>query len=1043
MREGSYKMSTTLRRGRNRRRAVIDFPKTGPILAALAGAFALLFLLLGLVAPAQAQGAKNRTFVAGEAVAWVKAGAGTLEQVQQVANAANCDVIASLRMRDVYHLRVRSADGKPPADAQTLEAIDKLKQSPLFRHVGPNRLFYTTDVTPNDPRFPEQWHLPLMRVPSAWDIEKGKASVLLAVIDTGIDPNHPDLKDRLSLPSANTTGTGAADDPTDTNGHGTHVSGIAAAMTNNGVGIAGVAFEGVKILAIKASTGGAFTLTALIDALQIAQDRGADIVNMSLAGADNSDTPDLNDPFNAKILQMAQNGIIFTMAAGNEFQLGNPPSNPANMANVHPNIYCVAACGRSKEHADYSNARPYTTITAPGGNGAHDILSTLPVNQGSYGGNQGTSMAAPAAAGVIALMLSLPGVQPSDVRTALLSTTNPRFTSPTPEFGYGVIDAYEAVVQAAVSVVVLEPQGTGGKASIGVAEPLETLLPFFRIRVGQVTPDKLQIKLDSTVIGESEYTITNITSRTDTGTPLRYEVVFEREVGPGRHTVEVSGTSPNGFATSDTLHFLVQPRVIPAGRSLIAIPYLEDRNGDGALDSTVTPELYFGGGTGFQLVRWIPGLYYPVGEGEGAGKYAFYGDSGTKDPFASFTPGDTSPHQDGGTTNKAPIGLAYWTKLQSGTPILTRGRAVTDRPLIIPLRGTGASSGRFISWNMVGDPFPFDVAFNACLVDTPEGRLSIQEAVDKNYLLPNIYTYDGENGYTFRTLPDGALIAWTGHWIGVTSTQDIALVVPPLRTSRAASLSRAPTVGKDGWSLRLSAALRDLRDTHNFIGVSSRAANGYDLGDVMKPPLMSPYVSLGIHNEGWGHRSGIYAQDLRAPGGTKTWSMVVSTDQPESDVTVSWGGAAALPRHLKLRLKDETTGQVVDMRTRSSITIRTDSTATPRRFTITATSGSGPLLRISNVTVRSTSGSRASASSQIGFTLSGDANYDVRVLSATGKAVSTVASRAGAAGDVRLVWNGKDAAGRSVPAGTYLVQIRATNAEGESVKVIQPFAILR
>src|SRR5207302_638862 len=110
----------------------------------------------------------------------------------------------------------------------------------------------------------------------------------------------------------------------------------------------------------------------------------------------------------------------------------------------------------------------------------------------------------------------------------------------------------------------------------------------------------------------------------------------------------------------------------------------------------------------------------------------------------------------------------------------------------------------------------------------PEGRLSIGDAVSRGYILPNIYSYDGQNGYTFRTLPDGTMQAWTGHWVGVTSRVDIALVVPPARATRAAAIGApgAPGTGTGGWSMRISANVRDLHDTYNFIGASSRAADG-------------------------------------------------------------------------------------------------------------------------------------------------------------------------------------------------------------------------
>jgi hypothetical protein len=159
-------------------------------------------------------------------------------------------------------------------------------------------------------------------------------------------------------------------------------------------------------------------------------------------------------------------------------------------------------------------------------------------------------------------------------------------------------------------------------------------------------------------------------------------------------------------------------------------------------------------------------------------------------------------------------------------------------------------------------------------------------------------------------------------------------------------------------------------------------------------------------------------------------------------VSVTWDSAHSLPRNVKLTIKDETSNQVYDMRTRSGLTFNSGSTAGGRHFVISAAPATGFATRISNVVVQPST-NRSVGSTQISFSLSSDATYEVKVLSATGQSLGTIATRAAPAGDVRLVWNGKDSAGRSVAAGTYIVQIRATGSDGESVKFIQPFAVFR
>jgi flagellar hook assembly protein FlgD len=130
------------------------------------------------------------------------------------------------------------------------------------------------------------------------------------------------------------------------------------------------------------------------------------------------------------------------------------------------------------------------------------------------------------------------------------------------------------------------------------------------------------------------------------------------------------------------------------------------------------------------------------------------------------------------------------------------------------------------------------------------------------------------------------------------------------------------------------------------------------------------------------------------------------------------------------------------MRTRSSVQFNTGDSVVGRRYTITAAQGAvnGPV-RISNLVVANPT--RAAGSNVIGFTLSGDATYTVNIMTAAGRPVGTVATRAAAAGDVHLVWNGKDSSGKSVPAGTYIVQVRATGPDSDTVKAIVPFVVIR
>jgi subtilisin family serine protease len=1029
----------------------------------------LVVVLLALVtvgAFAQGGGGNRRTFVAGELLITVPHGTAQAT-VNTVAASVNADVVYSFgavdfnRSADAYHLRIRGT--APIEDATTLSAVSKLKADARVKGAWPNLIRRPLQLggqtaIPNDPRFNEQWNLQQIKMPQAWTLEKGESNVIIAVVDTGVDIDHPEFAGRF-LPGINSDLQTNDPRPTGASIHGTHVAGIAMAQANNGIGIAGVVWDKVMLLPINAGTDSAgFTLAALTRAFQFIKDHKAAnpdkqyVLNLSLGSDATTDTPTEASlpPDETAILALARSGVVVCAGAGNDFENNNPPFAPAYLATLSNNILCITGTNHLGARAYYSEARPYSTIAAPGGDARAGklILSTLPIAQGSYGLEQGTSMAAPHATGAAALLLSVPGVSPANVRDILTSTAQPvsGFKVPSPEFGYGIMDVNAALLKVAISVTIVEPEGTGGKAAASgqMPPPIETLRPTIRIHVMQVTPDNLVIKLDGITIPKDTpntsgvfYTIPpssiTLTTTDQNGNtiPLIYDAVILTDLAPGQHTVEVSGTKPLAppVTVSDIRYITITPHAFPAGRSLVSIPYFQDTDRNG---HPLPPEqlLQYYLGNNFRLARWQPDLQ----------RYVFSSSFGITEP--GFIPASGfMPRQDGTGTQLYPLGLAFWSDAESSKPILTRGVAETGQPIVIPLRGAGSNG---VAWAMVGDPFPFDVGFNSLLVDTPEGRLTIQQASDKGYLLPNLYAFDGTTGYIFRSLPDGVLSAWNGYWIGVTSPTDIALVVPPVKITRAASLPTRASVGTGGWELRLSASVRDLRDTYNFIGVSSRAADGYDRNKVPKPPMVSPFVTLGIRHDDWGRQSGLYAQDVRAQGGKKTWDVSINTDQPDSSVSVTWNPAGSLPRNLKLTIKDEATGQVADMRTRSSLTFNSGSSPSPHRFTITASTQVSGFPRISNLSVRPSGGSRAAGTANvIEFTLSGDATYEVKILSATGGTVGTVASRAASAGDQRLIWNGKDAAGRSVAAGTYLVQVRAISPDGEVVRVIQPFAVLR
>jgi len=388
--------------------------------------------------------------------------------------------LQQLRVDGVSFQRVRTvgdrfllyrASGLSPAE--TLRLAARLEQQGLVAGAFPNRILRSFR-TPNDPFYGAQWHYPLMNLPNAWAITIGSSSVTVAVVDSGIT-NHPDLRDKLlpgydfvSDPANAADGDGPDSDPfvegIDPGYHGTHVAGTVGAVTNNSLGVAGVAWA-ARILPVRVLGVNGGSLSDIIDGIYWAvggrdpnfpdNRNPARIVNLSLGGGGGC-PPQLNNFFR----DLASAGIVLVAAAGNENQ---------NVSNVVPasceGVIAVGAVGPQGRRAPYSNYGTRIDVMAPGGDLSQRItfqgqsfpagvLSTSYDDDRpgySYAFEQGTSMAAPHVAGLAALMLSQdPSLTPAQIRDRLRSASRPltpgECNRPSgAECGAGLVDAAQAL----------------------------------------------------------------------------------------------------------------------------------------------------------------------------------------------------------------------------------------------------------------------------------------------------------------------------------------------------------------------------------------------------------------------------------------------------------------------------------------------------------------------------------------------------------------------------------------------------------------------
>jgi serine protease len=383
---------------------------------------------------------------------------------------------------------------------RTLQLIRELGVRPDVEYAQPNYILSISDRTPSDPRYTEQWHYFVnstgagqspggINLPKAWDVTTGSSSVVVAVIDTGILPNHPDIQgspnlvagyDMISVASIANDGGGRDSDPTDPGDasaanecfpgspafpdswHGTHVAGtIGVGNTNNGIGVAGINWN-VKVQPVRVLGKCGGTTADINDAIRWAaglpvsgvpnNPTPAKVINMSLGtppGTPCSMSPSTQSAIN----DAAAMGATVVVAAGNDATDASQVF-PASCNNV---ITVAASDFRGHLVTRYSNYGPTVEIMAPGGdvqrdddaNGRPDgVLSMVHPNAGTYAYYNGTSMAAPHVAGVAALLLAQePTLVPSQVLAKLQANALPRNSTQCPQpCGAGLLSAVAGVV---------------------------------------------------------------------------------------------------------------------------------------------------------------------------------------------------------------------------------------------------------------------------------------------------------------------------------------------------------------------------------------------------------------------------------------------------------------------------------------------------------------------------------------------------------------------------------------------------------------------
>lgn len=737
-------------------------------LVALSIVASLLMIAVGAVAAF----ADDPSYVPNEYIVTATSGA-TLASVDRAVAQLGGVVVRPLPVADCYLVRLGGG-----AVASATKRSFRVQATPwVLKTFTPNHLrrFDAIAVTPNDPLFVNQWGAGSINLPKAWGVQKGSASVTVAINDSGVG-NHPDLIGRI-VPGYDFADNDA-DPSNDRVGHGTHVAGIVAAQGDNSLGVCGVCWDGVNIMPIKIGDETGITTANAILGLDFALQNGADVVNMSYGGG-------ASPVEQLKIQQLANAGIILCAAAGNSASdVGAPAS--------YPECIAVASIGPYDRIAPYSSYGPgnEVDIAAPGGDYSLGeqamILSTSIEWEGDvpaydYVYMQGTSMACPFVAGAAALLLSN-GIPASEVRSRLeLSARRPRNTTmDARKYGKGILDVAAALTDGSVTIT----KPVKGSTVMD--------FPDFRIAVRGIDPNSLKVYLDYADAEEDGIPDDMASEIPIIGPPaeaIRPSIQYLNAAGnaylfswsdisntplaTGLHFIYVTAETTSGDTVTDWGTFSVSANILARGTYLVALPYASEVSFADGLRHPLPQELLWDASSSqpldfrseslsrSKLIRWsaLDGqyLYYlPDADNIPAPNERSW--MNLISPFydaptgGGFLPSDPN-------TLQFPAGSGFWLILHQDAVISN------DYPAISAPAGLNVPLYR--GWNLIGNPFTHPVALSTIKLKYRGETRTLQQDQDTRYTInPWVQRPAGQSsqffGYSSQGIPGYVAVPWIG-----------------------------------------------------------------------------------------------------------------------------------------------------------------------------------------------------------------------------------------------------------------------------------------
>jgi thermitase len=360
-------------------------------------------------------------------------------------------VLGALRLSAVQsvgqpHLGIQVV--KTPVGVSESQALDSLRRNPMVLYAEPNGIVSLSPeearpyvrtredappVFPNDEMFSKQYAHQLTQSQKGWELQKGNPDLVLAIVDTGVDLSHPDLAAKLT-PGYDFVDKD--DNAKDGQGHGTHCAGIAAAISDNKIGVAGYA-PGVKVMPVRVlDNRGSGSWADVASGIMWAADNGAKVISLSLGGG-------MDSQLVGDAVKHALSKDAVVVAA-----MGNSGREQKSYPAAYPGVMAVGATDSNDNRANFSQFGPWISVSAPG----VGILATFPTYASGmpgkeYGSISGTSMATPAVAGLAALVRSQwPELKQEQVKAHLEATSDERGEAGFDKYyGHGRINVLKAL----------------------------------------------------------------------------------------------------------------------------------------------------------------------------------------------------------------------------------------------------------------------------------------------------------------------------------------------------------------------------------------------------------------------------------------------------------------------------------------------------------------------------------------------------------------------------------------------------------------------